>query len=181
MLSTLCLAYVLLVSNITERFYLDFFSTVLNASWIRKQSLTIFHLSAWAVTMNVCWNCLPGLFETRNMPDTIINRVFWFDTASSITGCESSVVTVCSVVGRSWKNFCMFSFPVVPLPFQIAIALSKYSRDICYFDGDMKWWNYLFLSQNGKWKLDIESDDSDRKPQINLHVAFYRCSRNIIW
>lgn len=155
--------------NITSKSYCYFLflSTVLRASWMRKQSLAIFHLSPSAVIMNVCWNCFWGLPCSRNMPETITNSVFWFSVASSLTGCASSVAIECSVDGNSRKYFWMLSLPVVPLPFQTAMPLSKYRR---FISCKMSW---KFNERCRDWEEEVGADYS--------RDASCRWCRSTIW
>lgn len=57
-------------------FHLVGLFAVLKASCVRKQSLTIFHLSPWAVIMNVCWNGLPPFEPNLKKPDVMTSMVF---------------------------------------------------------------------------------------------------------
>uniref|UniRef100_A0A182MQH3 Uncharacterized protein n=1 Tax=Anopheles culicifacies TaxID=139723 RepID=A0A182MQH3_9DIPT len=60
----------------------------------RKQSETIFHLSPWAVIINVCWNGFAGFSWNFTVPETCMTKVSWVDTASSTMGCASIVMTI---------------------------------------------------------------------------------------
>lgn len=115
---------------------IHFFSAA-RASCMRKQSLAIFHLSAWAVIMNVCWNGFEPPVWNFTVPDTCIRYVSWPDTESSTIGCASSVWMLCSELGRSWKYFWIFSLPMASLPFHTSRPVSRYRRDICWNNGHL--------------------------------------------
>jgi hypothetical protein len=59
------------------------FGTYLIGSCMRKQSLTIFHLSPWAVTVKFCWNGRDVLSWNFTNPQTRIRNVSWLATAIS--------------------------------------------------------------------------------------------------
>lgn len=143
--------YILYVKNI-----LNYFPT---GSTLRKQSLTIFHLSPSAVITKFCWKAFGILSWYLTVPlacimkvncrftaiskiwDIIIN-VVGLTTWKNIpnTGCASNVVNLWSESGKSLINFSISLSPLTPFPFQDNTAELKYNLDKSWNIYRIRWY-----------------------------------------